>query len=330
MFKGPLDIFDPESRISKLFLRSDHMCPDDRFLKQNGLLYKSLMDLGMMTSLSWDLVVDRAKHMQNVFEDDREKSLEYLVILLECIKENLYRDSPISIKSALKTVPFLPVIKKPKDYPLSTWKGNPNTLLCGPKFTKPTSKYDTNSINPVNACGSQISILDADAIPFTLLTDKVTKFLGITKDLTESDVISHFSMLIHRFNNGSHIQSNVLPMINSTVKEVYKYWVSKIDQGHTLKETVSRIKDKTCIWNDTVKRFLHPSCVAKNWKMEGPFLFKVPSMVPSSLIDSFMNELGVRRDFSVEVMLNALSEMKCQYKIMSFLLLSGHCSTNFA
>ena len=314
VFKRPLDMLDPKSQISKLFSRNDHMCPDDRFLKQNGLLYKSLMDLGMMTSLPWDLVVDRAKHMQNVFEDDQKKSLEYLVILLECIKENLYRDSPVSIKSVLKTVPFLPVMKKPKDYPLSTWKGNPNTLLCGPKLTKPTSKYDTNSVNPVYVCGSQISILDADAIPFTLLTDKVTKFLGITKDLRESDVISHFSMLIHRFNNGSHIQSNVLPMINCTVKEVYKYWVSKINQGHTLKETVSRIKDKACIWNDTVKKFLHPSCIAKDWKMEGPFLFKVPSMIPSSLIDSFMNKLGVRRDFPIEVMLNALLEMKSQYK----------------
>ena len=104
----------------------------------------------------------------------------------------------------LRTIHFLPVMKRPKDYPL-TWKGNPSTLLCGPKLTKPTDKYDTSAVNPVYACGSQISILDADAVPFTLLTDKVTRFLGITKDLRESDVVSHFSMLIQKFNKGSHI-----------------------------------------------------------------------------------------------------------------------------
>ena len=310
-FKRPQDMFDPKSQVLKLFSPNDSMCPHDCFLKQNGLLYQSLLDLGMMTSLPWNLVVDRAKHMQSVFESDRTESFKYLVILLESVKENLYRGSPANIEIMLRTIPFLPVMKRPKDYPL-TWKGNPSTLLCGPKLTKPTSKYDTFAVNPVYACGSQISILGADAVPFTLPTDKVTRFLGITKDLRESDVVSNFSMLIQKFNKGSHIQS-YLPMVNCTVKEVYKYWVSKVDQGHTLKETVSCIKGTTCIWNDTVNKFLHPSCVAFSCKMEGPFLFKVPAMFPSSL-KSLMKDLGVKHDFPVEVMLNALSEMKSEYK----------------
>ena len=319
IFRQPLDTLDPKSRASNLFSPSDHMWPDDQFLKQNGLLHKSLLDLGMKTWLPWNLVVDRAKHMQTLFKEDQSKSFKYLVILLECIEENLcseenvYSDSPIFTKEVVKTIPFLPVMKKPINYPLA-WKGNPNTLSCGPKLTI-TVRYDTDSVNPIYACGSQISILDTESVtlPFSLLTDKVINFLSISKDLREIDVANHFKMLVQRFQTSYPIQSNFLSTINCIVKEVYKYWVSKIGQGETLKESIRCIKDKPCIWNESVNKFLHPSCVSFNWKVDGPFLYKLPAMIPLSL-KPLMKDLGVKHDFPVQVLLNALCEMKCQYK----------------
>ena len=308
VFKRPLDTLDPQSSISELFLPSDHMWPNDQFLKQNGLLHKSLLDLGMKKLLPWHLVVDRAKHMQNLFIENQMKSFKCLVILLECIKDNLCSDSPIFTKEALKTIPFLPVMKKPVNYPL-TWKGNPNTLSCGPKLTL-AARYDTDSVNNIYACGSQISILDTDAVPFRLLTDKVINFLGISKDLREIDVANHFNMLVQRFQKS---YANFLPTVNCIVEEVYKYWVSKIKQGQNLKESVRCIKDKACIWNESVSKFLHPSCVSFSWKVDGPFLYKLPAMIPASL-KPLMKDLGVKHDFPVQVLLNALCEMKCQYK----------------
>ena len=74
IFKRPQEILDPKSQISKLFSPGDHMWPDDNFIKQHRLLYHSLADLGMMQSLSWELILDRAKHMQNKFLEDHRGS----------------------------------------------------------------------------------------------------------------------------------------------------------------------------------------------------------------------------------------------------------------
>ena len=314
VFKQPMDTLDPKSQASKLFLPSDHMWPDSNFLKQSGLLHKSLLDLGMNTLLPWNLVVDRAKHMQNLFNDDRKKSSECLIILLECINKILSTDSPVSTDSEklLKSIPFLPVMKKPLDYPL-TWKGDSNTLLCGPKLTARTCHYsDIESINAIYACGSQVSILDSGIIPVRILTNRVLNFLGITKNIREIDVANHFNMLVQHF-QAFPTRNNFLPTISCIVKEVYKYWAIKINQKQTLKESVRCIKDKPCIWNESQSKFLHPSCVSLNWKLDGPFLYKFPAIIPPAL-KPLMKELGVKHAFPSEVLLEALYKMEHQYK----------------
>ena len=327
VFKKPLDILDPKSHASELFLPSDHMWPDEQFLKQNGLLHKSLLDLGMKTLLPWHLVVDRAKCMQNLFKEDQTKSFEYLATLLECIKENVCNEvlcNDSLVFNELKTIAFLPVMKKPINYPLP-WKGDPSKLACGTKLTIAT-RYNTDSVNPIYACGSQVSVLDTEsnAIPFSLLTDEVVNLLGISKGLREIDVANHFKMLIQHSQTSYPIQHKFLSTINCIVKEVYKYWVNKINQGQTLKESIRCIKDKACIWNESVSKFLHPSCVSFNWKLDGPFLYKLPVMIPSPL-EPLMKDLGVKHNFPIQVLLNALCEMKCQYKDD---VLPSDCQTN--
>ena len=313
VFKQPVDTLDPKSQASKLFLPSDHMWPDSNFLKQSGLLHKSLLDLGMNTLLPLDLIIDRAEHMQNLFSNNQKKSFEYLIILLECIDVILSTDTSVStdLEKILKSIPFLPVMKKPVHYPL-TWKGNSNTLLCGPKVTARTCHGDIESVNTIYACGSQVSILDSDIIPVRVLTSRIINLLGITKDISEIDVANHFNMLVQRF-QGSPIQRNFLPAINCIVKEVHKYWVIKINQQQTLNESVKCIKDKPCIWNESQSKFLYPSCVSFNWKLDGPFLYKFPIMVPRAL-KPFMRDLGVKNDFPLKVLLDALCKMQCQYK----------------
>ena len=310
VFKRPQDIVDPKSQISKLFSSDDHMCPDDNFLKQNRLLYQSLVDLGMMQSLSWKLVLERAKYMQNKFLENREKSFNYLAILIECIKNNLiFKQLPPEwMKNEFKKMPFLPVMKKPDNYPVS-WKGNSNALCCGPMLIKHMEHH--GAINAVYACGSQITILDADAISSRLLTDKVLKFLGISKELKISHVANHFKLLVQNFHKISTIQSSKL--VNYIVKEVYKYWESKINCMKELLESVSCLKDKVCIWNESENKFIHPSRVSFSWKIDGPFLYKLPTTVPTSL-KPLMKQFGIKERFSVEVMWNVLCEMKQQHK----------------
>ena len=191
-------------------------------------------------------------------------------------------------------------MQKPDNYPVK-WKGDPNTLLRGPKLIK-----NIDAINAVYACGSQIAILDTDAISPRLLTDKVLKFLGISKDLKEPDVANHFNLLLQNFHT-STVQPNKI--ITCIVKEVYKFWESKIKSKKALLESVSCIKGKACIWNDSINKFLPPSRVSFNWKIDGPFLYRLPATVPASL-KPLMEYFGIKKNFSVEVMCNVLCEMK--------------------
>ena len=128
IFKSPRDLLDPSSQISKLFLSSDHMFPEETFIKESTLCHQALLRLGMMETLPWKLVVDRAKYVQSRFEEDYSECYNYLAILIGCIKENLNDNNPpVAIKNELQRIPFLPVMQKPKHYPIS-WKGNSNLI----------------------------------------------------------------------------------------------------------------------------------------------------------------------------------------------------------
>ena len=307
VFKKPQDLLDPNSEISKLFLPNDHMCPEDTFLKQSVLCRQALLKLEMKTSLPWKLVVDRAKHVQTRFVECCDEYYSYLAILIECIKETLNNTSPS--KHTLQKIPFLPVMQKPNHYPIR-WKGDSHTILCGPDLKKHVDRH--GSVNAVYACGSQVFILDTKVIPVGLLTDKVINFLGITRDLRKTDVANQFALLLQSFHENSVIQSNdnLLKITESIVKQVYKYWENNVD---TIKESVSCIKGKACIWHVKLKRFLHPSQVSLGWRTDGPFLYELPNTIPVKL-KPLMEYFGVKQEFSVNVLLKTLYEMKQQYK----------------
>ena len=305
VFRKPQDILDPHSDVSKLFLPDDHMCPEETFFKQSILCHQALLKLGMKKSLPWKLVVDRAKHVQTRFVEHCDEYYNYLAILIECIKENLNNANPP--KGALQKISFLPVMQKPNHYPIR-WRGDSHIFLCGADLKKHVDRRD--SVNAVYACGSQVFILDTKVIPVGLLTEKVIKYLGITRDLKKLDVANHFALLLQSFHV---IQSNdnLLKTTECIVKQVYKYWENmNID---TIKESVSCIKGKACIWHVKLKRFLHPSQVSLEWRTDGPFLYQLPNTIPLSL-KPLMEYFGVKQDFSADVLLSALYEMKQQHK----------------
>ena len=310
VFKKPQDVLDPDSKISKLFSPNDHMCPDETFYRQNDILCQVLLKLEMKISLPWKLVVDRAKHVQIRFAECCNEYYDYLTILIECMKENLKSSSPpVAIKNELQKLPFLPVMQRPNYYPIR-WKGDSHTFLCGSKLKKQMERQ--NSANAVYACGSQVFILDTQVKLVGI--EKVINFLGITRDLKEIDVANHFDLLLQTFHNDCVIQSNsdLLKTTGYIVKQVYRYWESKVDTD-TIYESVSCIKGKSCIWHDKLQTFLHPSQVSFEWITDGPFLYHLPNMIPVSL-KPLMEYFGVKNDFPVDVLLNVLYEMKQQYK----------------
>ena len=310
-YKKPQEIVDPKSKISKLFFSNERMCPEKSFFMQSDLLHQSIVGLGMMQSLPWELVIDRARKMRHLFKENFLKGFDYLNTLLECIKENLRQEVSPAIKNELQKVAFLPVMKKPPDY-LMDWKGDSELLLlCGPKLTKCTEGNDT--INAVYACGSQVAILDSSGITSSVLSNEVLNVLGITKQLQNSDVINQFNMLLVWFHKSSaeKLDKNILQFANKVTTEVYRYWGKRFESKTLSLESLSQFKNEACVWNGTT--FLHPSFVSFDWPTNGPFLYKLPDTVPYS-IQPVMKFLGVQDEFPVKILVHALCQMKQYYK----------------
>jgi len=194
MFKKPQELLDPTSKIAQLFLPDSGMFPDQNFLSRNYLLTASLNSLGLMTSLSWELVIDRARCVEEWYSENAREALKRLVILLEGIKDNSSENLPQkNVTSELQQIPFLPTMKKPEIYPIN-WKADTmSRLLCGPELLR--ASCVENNINAVYACGSQVAILDTYCLS-PHLTPNVRKILGITQEIDIIHVVGQFNELL--------------------------------------------------------------------------------------------------------------------------------------
>ena len=311
-YKKPQEVVDPKSKVSNLFSSDECMCPDNDFLMQSDLLHQSLVNLGMMQSLPWELVVDRAKKLQyTMFKEESLKECDYLNTLIGCIKENLNQEISPSIKNELQKIAFLPVMQKPPDFMLD-WKGESDShFLCGPKLTKLTE--GNNNINAIYACGSQVAILDTNEVSSKLLTNEVLNVLGVTKQIETWDVINHFNVLLEWFYQFSvdKLDKSIIQFTSNVATQVYRYWGKVFEAEQLPLESLSCFRDKACVWNGMT--FLHPSVISFNWPTDGPFVYKLPDMLPYS-IRPIMKYLGVEDDFPVKILVNALCKMKQQYK----------------
>ena len=308
-FKYPHDILHPDSNLSILFLPENSVFPYKAFLNRNSLILTALGKLGLMQSLSWQLIVDRAKCVHNWHNENSKEALNRLVILLDCIRDNSSAEMPDrQIQQELQRIAFLPVMSKPKDYP-TVWKGDTvASLLSGPELIKVSQ--GVTSVNAVYACGSQVAILDTQFLPQQShnLTNKMLKVLGIKQEIEITNVINHFKELLEWFKN-CEIEKDILGVTNTITNSVYQYLARKINTNSSdevLLNGISSLTDKHCIWNS--KKFLLPVHVSFNWTIDGPYLYKLPDALKQFTL--LMEQLGIKCVFPANVMLDALGEMK--------------------
>ena len=314
VFKKPIDIVDPTSKIAKLFLLEDGAFPDETFLSRNTLLTQALSNLGLMQSLSWALVIERAKLVQIWYHENNKEALNRLIILIECIKENCSSQYPDKdTEHQLQKVAFLPVMQKPQHYPIS-WNGDTIAkFLSGPELTLVSSKED--SVNAVYACGSQVLLLDLQVLPYSLrhLPNKMLKLLGIRGEIKTTDVINHFNELLQWFKNCSQdeimISSEMLQVTNKITMSVYQYLSKKLNsmkEDTNFLQQIALFSYKACVWNGKV--FLPPDRVSFNWKTNGPYLYRFPEILEG--VSPLMKIIGIKENFPCDVLINTLCEMK--------------------
>ena len=311
IFKKPQELLDPNSKIAQLFSLDNGVFPDQNFLSRHYLLTISLRNLGVMTSLSWELVIDRARCVEEWYNENAEKALKRLVVLVECIKDNSSECLPQkSVTHELQQIPFLPTMKKPEIYPIK-WKADSMShLLCGPELLK--ALYGENNINAVYACGSHVPILDTHYLS-PHLTPNVRKILGISQEIDVIHVVGQFIELLQWFQgiSSDSLSKEFLECTNDIALTVYYFLSTKLKSMNDdlLQKHLLPLKDQPCIWNG--KWFLTPACICFNWEMPGPYLYKFPEVL-EPFVD-LMEYLGIENDFSAKVMLNALHEMKSEY-----------------
>ena len=305
-FKKPQDVVDINSTLAKLFTPEDGMFPHKNFLEENHLLIQSLGQLGLMKSLSWTLIIDRAKCVPDWYEENSKEALNCLTVLIDCIKENCNENYDKSIECKLQNIAFLPVMKKPDNYPIS-WKGESlANLLSGPELTVSKEKA---KISAINACGSQLPILDTHfmSFPSNHFTQDVLNVLGIRQEIQAVHVINQFDELLQHFQEMSFpLSKEISKYVNNITTTVYQYLSIKLETTLNL----STIKNKTCIWNG--KKYLLPSNVSFEWKMDGPYVHKLPDNLKEYF--PLMELLGVKKEFSPEVLVNAIRDMKIEYE----------------
>ena len=314
-FKKPTDIVDPTSKIAKLFSLEDGAFPDESFLSRNTLLIQALIKLGLMQSLSWTLVVNKAKCIQSWYDVSNKESLNCLVILIEWIKNNCISQPPDkSIELDLQQISFLPIMLKPCHYPIK-WKGDTvSDLLSGPELTLASNRE--NSVNAVYACGSQVPIIDTQFLPHSshYLSNEVLRLLGVNYEIKFIDVINQFHELLQWFdsNNENEISTDMLKCTNAIAMNIYQFLNENFmstKKDDVFLQHLSLFKDKACVWNG--KKFLLPKFVSFNWKTNGPYLYKFPELLEN--FSTLMQYLGIKEEFHPTVIVNALYEMKRHY-----------------
>ena len=338
VFKKPQNVIHPDSEIAKLFSPEDGMYPDKKFLQRNSILLKALDDIGLMQLLPWKTMLVRARCVKKWYEENHDEALKCLFVLLDCIESHFESKNLKYGENDFQHIPLLPVMPKPQHYPIS-WEGDSfrGCLSPGAILTKVS---DFGLVNAVYACGSQVVILDTKILSqhkqHYSLTYNLQKILGIKNEIALNNVIKNFDELLQWSQSQHEVSDEMLGQVSKITTHIYKYFDNKLStpisknypsalpkkflsKMHSqkrditdrcnLQQYLSRVKDRCCIW--VGRKFILPTCVSCTWKIDGPYLYKVPGSLSKST--ALISQLGIQDEFSTQTYIRALSKMKSDY-----------------
>ena len=304
--KNCKDIVDPLASFARLYDTEDGVFPISDFCT-NKLINSALTQLGMVQDhMPWDMLVERATTIQKLYEIEPIKALERAELIIECINRNLIGLATEVDHKSIASISFLPVMKKPKGYPLY-WKGESYKLLCGNEIL-------CNTEANIRLAGSQLPIV-CDSSPNCGGCGEIPSFVSSELNITATPsfhvVIEHLCNLVDMFTTKHpgqtcHTTPDVaIPKrdIENICSEVYKYLDGGLEDG-TITE-LHRLTSQPCVW--TGECFITPDVVARKWLHKGPYLFCLPHtlMYKFKLTDA----LGIKEKFVFEDFVSALERM---------------------
>lgn len=302
------ELIDPDSEFATLYDKDEGRFPDELIASRRSCQL-ALQILGILyDDIPWEMIVCRAQSISATFDADKRKALHRVKLILKCIDSK--KDAKLQTLSDLHSCNFLPVAPRPDSYPSAlAWRGERVNLSCGSKLTLSGRIEKHSDGNTALIAGSQ-SLFLCENSPENggcgHVSNNLCQLLQIKLYPTVSEVICQLKSLIKL---SASIETEA---IGNTCNHIYSFLNKEIKYAYDYKKKVpdfTEMRKLPCIW--TGNHFITTECVAMNWKVNGPYLYAVPSNLISQ--HNLCKELHIKHDFSESDIASTLQKMSMKF-----------------
>ena len=302
ILKRPSELVNPKKEASSLFFPDDGRFPfGDESTFRNPQVLAKLEVLGMNShDLPWEDIAERAESVQRVHLVDSKAAVKRAKFLIEFVQKQLKVKNEGSLEGIISRIvnaEFLPVLERPKSFPLR-WKSEDyrtsRRLLAAPKDVfLPSNKY--------LVCCTEL-VVDLD------IPKKVTELLRLhEKRATAEHVMKQLTEAIST--SIGKMDRKSLDEVSRVCTEAYTFLQENIASCTSSVEVFLSKRPFILVG----RRFLSADEVAFHVKTDcSPFLNKLPE----NLSDSYSKLLrfsGVREQFEAKDYISGLLKIKQQF-----------------
>ncbi|XP_068723196.1 sacsin-like isoform X3 [Montipora capricornis] len=303
--KCPRELVNPNKDVAQLFRSEDQRFPwgtKETFLSSQRLA--KLEEVGMMANdLPWNIIGERAESISTLNRESSEAALKRTKALLDLLARKLIKGEENSLSEGIQNrlvhAKFLPVVKKPREFPLP-WKGDDrlekHQPMISPKEAFPHSqKY-------LVCCSEPMADLS--------MSSEVRTFLCLDKKhVTIEHVLSqlHFASAT----NTRRLEYLELEELKRICSESYHYLQTALDNRAFGEEQMRRLKENRYIF--TGGEFVDTNHVAFDLAVDcQPYLYRLPREI-AGRFHSLMMMFGVKESFEKKDFMASLELIKSNF-----------------
>ena len=302
VLKLPKDLVHPYRGGETLFLLEEGMVPVGSYRTDELLVH---LDRNGLQKISWELLLNRAETLQNVFSKHDEYGTDRCIgihrnllntmgdILTNIGEADMINTNIVKYSKKFSEIRFLKICHKPKEYPLLPWNGHDETeLVSSEEAIRWSDRYLASSLQPVidtrgwNRC--------------------LKEFLGVDKLTVPPDICVQHLESIAKYYSRHPVRQNQSGELRDAIYSIYQYLQSEL----TLWECGS-LKTRSCIFLNG--RFVSSNDVTFNGANKlSPLLYSVPLGMKKYKL--FLEKIGVRESFGSADYLRALLKLSNSQK----------------
>ena len=299
------ELINPSAPFAKLYDKEENRFPIKQ-LTDRHFACSSLNDLGMKSEqLPYKYVIERAQTISDLYRRDKRKAKNRIKLILTTIHSYM-EDKEQTLCITLDSVPFLPVLSKPCDYPLS-WAGDGQELMKGKDLTVHTVSRKHTSENYGIIAGTQVAFVNEKLEEGCgELNRKLQRILKVRNSPSCAEVVQQIKNLV-KFFNPKTATDDLKRWVDRACRQVYRFLAEKESEEDI--KVIQQLTEIPCVWSG--KMFLRSQQIAKNWPLHGPYLHCVPSIL--SVHKRLCKVLNVKEEFGIADVQNALKKMKADF-----------------